>query len=291
MRALLFGGVLLMTLGACSLAFSLDGYEGTKKDGGPTTIIGPDGALIVVNPGSSSSGSTSGNTSSSGIVPNPDGGFCPTGAVFCDDFERSDQTDIVGKWDSFNPTGGTGSLIGGQPTNIALRIQIDPNSDDSIYSTVDLVKNIPASPTKASITSRLFLTTVSAIHGMHFNVLVFSRGQGKSSTIFPYFNGSNNLTVGELECDPSITGGCSYSQATVAKTLSLGAWHDIAFSVDFTVTPARLTLVVDSAVAIQESADPHAATGAMQAQAGAAYLDGSHTAWDFMIDNVVLTAQ
>lgn len=281
MKRALFAAVIVL-LPACSLAFGLDGYEGKgTSDGG--------------NPANTSSSSSTSSSGSSGtnIIDagaNSDGSFCPTSAVFCDDFERS-ATSIKGSWGQFNPSGGTAKLVTGTPTGAAFEVAISANADPTNgFATVDLTKDLGTTKSSASITSRLLIAAVSSTGGMHLNALVFTRGQGASSTIFPYLTGSS-ITIGELECDPSIPGGCTYSQASVVKPLTLNAWHDVGFSVDFTTTPATLTLVVDGAVTIQEDSDPHAATGPLQAQAAAAYVDAPHDAWDITIDNVVLTAQ
>ncbi len=72
----------LTTVCACNFVFSLDGYEGsTPSDGGVDS--------------------------------------CPTGAEFCDDFERS-ADDLQGNWASTSTSAGELAMLSGTPTGNAL---------------------------------------------------------------------------------------------------------------------------------------------------------------------------
>src|SRR5262249_21225564 len=143
---------------------------------------------------------------------------------------------------------------------------------------VELVKDFPAGTTKNTVTisSKLFITTASSTRGMHFNRLVFTHSSVANSNVFPYLTAGNQVAIGELECtDDTAPNGCNYAQGTGAA-ITPNQWHDIAFTADFTSTPALLTIMLDGAVAIQEHTLSGATNGTLEAQAAAAFVDAQN---------------
>ena len=282
------GRQIKVTLGACAIASALTACSLFVDLNGlaDATSCAPDcGDAAETSDGSSIS---DGSETNDGFVdPGSDAKTfsCPANA-FCDDFER-DPSNVRGSWDSLIQTGGAETLQGGQPTGTTLHVTVDDDTSAPASATVDLIKNVGAIQSKATISSRLFLSAVSASGGIHFNLLTFTHSAVANSNVFPYLTG-NQLSIGELEC--SDVSGCHYAQGE-STTVSLNAWHDISFTADFTTAPASLTIVLDGKAVIEETTQSGATKGTLEVQAAAAFVDANHTAWDLMIDNVVVSGQ
>jgi len=238
--------VCLFALDGCEVFFSVADYEGPK----PSDAGGTDAALT---------------------------GFCPSGAIFCDDFER---TNVLGPgvWDTEDvTTGATLAIISGTPTGRALDCRL---SQTSAQGRAVLVK-----ATSANVANELTIQhdfeIASGAGSVHMNEVLF-RGSGSYSIVFPYYNAGSGLMIAEVVCG----GPCTYRQSA-PFSFAPGGWHHLALAIDFTTTPAKYTLTLDGRVVLQASSQAGAKPGTVELHGGA-YTDPNAAA-DVTIDELVVT--
>jgi hypothetical protein len=242
---------------ACSLLFSLDGYEGTAlapRDGeggrGDATPLSDAEAL-------------------------GDGGFCTPDAIFCDDFERDD---VLGAWTSSTQSGGTLAIATGTPTGRALTARVTAAEAEA---TVALTKQTTATVSSSAVMRmRIRIASTPTLGGVHATHLTFTTAS-RSTTVFPYVF-SSGLSVAELVC---VGASCQYNQiAPVA--FAPGVWHDVTLNVDFTASPARYQLDLDGTPAIDARSTFGAGPGVVTITGGAAHVDVDHDAIELEIDDL-----
>jgi hypothetical protein len=266
---------------ACGLVFGVDGYAGSADGGsagdGSTGEAGDTGA-----PGDTTIAADEG-TPPDVAPPGDAAGFCPQGAIFCDDFSR---TGVLGSWDSEQQTGGTLSIITGQttPTGTALDALI---SAGAATAAVDLMK-MTQTTIKSSVTMqfRVKVAQPPTQGGVHPNAFNFLTASGDTSTAFPYVMGST-VRVGEVAC-PSDGGPCNFQQTSTAA-FSAGSWHTMSFTIDFTVSPAHYTLLVDGVTAVSAPSVSGIEPGGLGFSGGASYADANHGEIDLAIADFVVT--
>lgn len=235
----------LSTLAGCNLVFSLDGYEGPE--------VSADG-----------------------------GGWCPSGAVFCDDFERS-ADDLQGEWASIGANGGQLSIVSGTPTGNALSCRL-PAGDGQ--ASAYLATTASAAVTKRVIaSSRVRISSPIGAGSINVNALSFVGVTGRS-LVFPIIQAPGLIAVGEVVCD----GGCQYAQ-TQPVSLPADAWVSLSLVVDFSAVPARYSLKIDDMLVID------AAPSALGAQPGTlefhAGIETSqvHADFEVSVDDLVISAE
>lgn len=263
---------------ACSLLYSLDGFEGGgASNPGADARHGesPDG---VAPDAPAQDGSSSQDAAATEDVAPSDGGFCVPGALFCDDFEREG---VQGPWTSSAASGGTLSLIKGTPTGRALAASV-PVGDAG--GSAALTKEIAVNATGVvAVRARIRLSGTPSSGGVQPIHLKFYDGAA-TTLVFPYifFNG---LTVAEVVC----SGGCQYNQSS-AVAFARGDWHDLVLTVDFRTPPAHYTIELDGQSVIDTKSVRGAKPGVLTVSSGIVVVDPVHEGFEVDLDDIVVTS-
>jgi hypothetical protein len=252
---------LLLSSTACNYVFSLDGYEGPKASGG-----------------------ASGDGGAAGAAGTDGGGFCPTDSIICDDFER-DPSNIQGAWGSLSQTAGTLSIVEGTPTGRALDCQL---AAGTTASTAYLAISAPSPITEQfSVRSLTRVAWSDPQKSVSVNALTFS-GASAKTIVLPIVYAPGWLAIGEVRC---ATGNpCVYKQ-TAPASFSPNAWHDWSLVIDFSTVPARYTVEIDGAKALDAVPSPQGIEPGTVEIHGGAESGEAHGDFDVTVDDLVITGK
>jgi hypothetical protein len=273
---------------ACGLVFSVAGYEGPLDGGVPeeADVVDaggpPPGSEGGDAPGDTSPATTTDQRAESSTS------FCPAGAIFCDDFTRSNPQNVQGMWGSESQMGGTLSIL---PAAAPVAFPFLRSAVTAGTVGIDVGLSTTTTVTIATRVTMAFQVRVDAsltTAGVHPAAFAFSQPNGNNDTAFPYFNGTA-LVIGEVNCVFGDETPCNYAMTSMAAGLEAGSWHSIVFSVDFTGSQTTYVVSLDGVQVIDEPSPQNIPAGPLSYSAGAIYIDATHPAGTLDIGQFVIT--
>jgi hypothetical protein len=277
--SMILGAAVCPLIAACNALFSVNGYAGSGEPAGSDGSTVQDGRVGV--DGSATDGApVDVGTTDAGAA------SCKSGAIFCDDFDRTDGN-VQGPWSSIvGADGGAITIVDddASPSGHALDCTIDVGSSGTaIYLDKDTDSGVTKS---ATIQFGARVASPPESGGVHVSTIDFVTPTGRTSYVFPYVQQAS-VCIGELVCTEDA--GCTYDQSPTTG-FQFGEWHQIVLRVDFTVSPASYTLEIDGTESLTWASGANAMPGVVQIQGGPT-IDPNAGTIDVRIDALLVTGQ
>lgn len=264
--------VLFLGLGAtsaCSLLVSTSDLSSGADGGGPPAADAEsDGAADVLDGGAPAD-----------VDASDDAAWCPSGAIFCDDFER---TNVLGAWDRLlAKESGSTALAFDTPFGNALHVRLPGGA---AWGQATLVRDPREEIVeRLSYRSRVRITKLPSTGNVNLSEVFLYRDTGNRSSVFVLLQ-SAGVRLFEQDC----TSSCSSRTHPRIEEFTVDEWHDVTLRLRLDTEPANIELELDGAVVHSSPSVTNIRPGTLAVAAGFNYSSETHGEAEAYLDRLVI---